>query len=114
MITRSTRSTGRNIVPSEMNIASEINSGSKKPVKTNTPMALYANTDTNEVIFAEVGQAQKSIIDGTEFISSLNFIDQIITKINDTSKHAEKIKLLGRINMIAAKKATKIVEYIGV
>jgi hypothetical protein len=38
----------------------------------------------------------------------------LVDALRSCETTAAKIKLLGRINMIAAKKATKIVEYIGV
>ena len=38
----------------------------------------------------------------------------LVDALRSCETNAEKIKLLGRINMIATKKATKIVEYIGV
>ena len=63
-----------------------------KPLKTGVGYSLYADSETNNFVLAEQDIESKKI--QASYTSSINFIDHVITKINDTKKHAEKIKLL--------------------
>lgn len=63
-----------------------------KPLKTGVGYSLYADSETNNFVLAEQDIESKKI--QASFTSSINFIDHVITKINETTKHAEKIKLL--------------------
>jgi hypothetical protein len=63
-----------------------------KPLKTGVGYSLYTDTSNSNFLLAEEDQTSKAI--KASFTSSINFIDQVITKINETPKHAEKIKLL--------------------
>ena len=65
-----------------------------KPLKTGVGYSLYADSETNNFVLTELDQTSKLINEGLSLTSSINFIDHVITKINETKKHAEKIKLL--------------------
>jgi hypothetical protein len=63
-------------------------------LKTGVGYSLYADSETNNFVLTELDQTSKLINEGLSLTSSINFIDHVITKINETAKHAEKIKLL--------------------
>jgi hypothetical protein len=84
MITRNNTTSALSAKPSALS--------TKKPVVTGEPLALYADSNTNDFVLTTLDRTSKSI--NASFTSSINFIDHVITKINETYKHADKIKLL--------------------
>lgn len=61
------------------------------PVTFGVPYSMYTDKDSNVLLTPE-DKITKSV--NASHTSSINFIDHVIQKINDTPKHAEKIKLL--------------------